>query len=262
MYFNNFFNYIKKRPRKIQNNIIPLFLQDSFFIVKGMIKFFSLYYILSIIFIPSLSPTTSMMPTLYANEWILYSSISYRIMPLLFLPTAYKDYWSKLVLYQHSSPKRGQVVLANYPNLAIPVGKRIIGLPGENIKIKGGMVYINDRPLEQNFLYKTEIMYNDQLLPFDVFEEKINNVSYKVFYSKIRDTKYEEEFNIAPGCYFVMGDNRDNSMDSRVYGPIKEQDIIGNAIMVLFRNENIRTLNLQWIKHIDWSRIFTWIQVI
>ena len=102
--------------------------------------------------------------------------------------------------YRLASPRRGQIVIFDYPRDVSQVYvKRVVGLPGETVSIAGGQVFINGRPLAEP--YKTFAAHGD--MPARA---------------------------VAPGEYFVMGDNRDVSDDSRYWGDLPRRDIIGRAV--------------------------------
>ncbi len=121
----------------------------------------------------------SMEPNFYSKEYLIVDEISYRFHP----------------------PQRGEVVVLRNPqNLSQFYIKRIIGLPGERIKMLNGTVYINDTELKETYLssvYATQASMPEQTL--------------------------------AQGEYFVMGDNRANSLDSRILGPVPANDLIGRV---------------------------------
>lgn len=111
------------------------------------------------------------------------------------------------ISYRMGLPKRGDVVVFQSPkNADIDFIKRVIGLPGERIKIKGGKVYINDSVLDESKYLGPEISTGPESF---LFENQV--------------------FNIPSGKYFVMGDNRPGSSDSRDFGPVIPKEFIGKV---------------------------------
>lgn len=118
------------------------------------------------------------------------------------------------LLYNFSAPKRGDVIVFRYPgNHSVFYIKRIIGLPGETVSIYHGAVTI--------------ISDNGEKITLD--EPYIVN----------EDATYTKDVPLNPGEYFVMGDNRPNSSDSRTWGPLPEKDIIGRVDLRLLPISNI-----------------------
>ena len=117
--------------------------------------------------------------------------------------------------YWFSDPKRGDIVIFENPDYYEKGSlasdkyfvKRVIGLPGESIRYVDNTLYINDKKIDETYL-------KDKTDDFDLQE---------LGYDRIPDD-----------CYFVLGDNRDNSSDSRVIGPVKKSQIEGSASLVLF----------------------------
>lgn len=108
-----------------------------------------------------------------------------------------------IMAYKLTLPKRGDIVVFKLPDRNEFLIKRVIGLPGEIILIANGQVFINGIPLEEPYIYSSSIT---DLGPF----------------------------RIPQGKYFVMGDSRHNSEDSRIWGPIDLRNILGRADFVVF----------------------------
>lgn len=139
-------------------------------------------------------PSTSMEPTLVPGERVLVAKF----------------------LYRFTDPQRGDVVVFRYPidrrkNLI----KRIVGLPGEQVKIAEGKVFINGEPLTG-----------------DLFRRTYYDVGY-----------YGQGERVIPeGYYFVLGDNSENSDDSRFWGYVPRQNILGRAFLVYWPPHRVRIL--------------------
>lgn len=111
------------------------------------------------------------------------------------------------VLYRFTLPKRGDVVIFKSPkNKDVDYIKRVIGLPGETIRLEGGMFYINDVPLIEHYDYNKPVFGESYMHEGD-------------------------EIVIPEGQYFLIGDNRPGSSDSREFGPVPLEDFIGKAFL-------------------------------
>jgi signal peptidase I len=111
------------------------------------------------------------------------------------------------IVYKFQEPKRGEVVIFKSPrNKEIDYIKRVIGLPGETIVLKSSSFYINDQILPEPYLESTVITSAGAFLTEGV------------------------PFTVPDGTYFVCGDNRPHSSDSREFGPIPVEDFIGKAL--------------------------------
>lgn len=169
-------------------------------------------------------PSGAMIPTLLVGDHILVNKYNYRI---------------------NNTPlrevKRGDVVVFLYPNSEndpskneIYYIKRIVGLPGDSIDIEGRNLIINGEkiPLEFIGIFKDE--RNGER--FDEYNEKLSDKEHRVIYRKGRESTNRGTFipinEIPDGYVFVMGDNRDNSQDSRFWGFVPMGNITGKAILI------------------------------
>src|SRR6056300_273130 len=182
-------------------------------------------------------PSGSMMPTLIAGDFISVNKFSYGLR----LPV-----FNKLI-FQTGSPQRGDVFVFHYPkDPSIDYIKRVIGLPGDTIRYDNKKLFINNQALPQSFLGNYEYQLNADLsLKAKEFLETNNNLSHSIL---IHDIPSETiEFIVPEGHYFAMGDNRDNSSDSRVWGFVPDHLLVGKAFVI-------------WLNFNDFNRMGSWIK--
>ncbi|MBI4850791.1 MAG: signal peptidase I [Acidobacteria bacterium] len=150
----------------------------------------------------------------------------------------------------HRPIKRGDVIVFKYPNdPTTNYVKRVIGLPGETIEMKGNSIFINGKELAEQYVLADQPL-GDPYAPLEVVnvKEAPLGASYKAYYSyeydpaeavmekSLAGQKFaiEAPFQIPPDHYFAMGDNRDNSQDSRYWGTVPRQNIVGRAWVVYY----------------------------
>ena len=183
-------------------------------------------------------PSESMLPTLLVGDYLFVAKYSYgysrHSLPFSDrLPTINGRLFSR-------PPRRGDVAVFKLPrDDSTDYIKRIIGLPGDRVAVRGGILYINDEPVQRQ---RVEDFYYREGYPIPQFRETLaNGVSYKTL--DLTPTGPHDNtrvFAIPPGHYFVMGDNRDNSLDSRVdrrrsgVGLVPEDNLVGRAEFLFF----------------------------
>ncbi|WP_208441428.1 signal peptidase I [Bartonella raoultii] len=214
----------------------------------------------TVFFQPFSIPSGSMRPTLLVGDYLFVSKYAYGYshFSLPFSPPLFSGrLWA-------SQPQRGDVVVFRLPSdPKIDYIKRVVGLPGDRIQVRQGVLYINDEAVSRQFMGKinnfdiTEVNY-----PVDVYRETLSNgVSYDTldlaFIPKVDDTKV---FEVPAGHYFMMGDNRDNSDDSRLdVGYVPEENLIGRASVIFFSISNGSSAwqIWRWPFDIRWNRLFS-----
>jgi len=212
------------------------------------------------LFQPFTIPSGSMMPTLLVGDYIFVNKFAYGYskysMP--FSP----DLFSGRIL--GSEPKRGDVVVFRFPpNPDVDYIKRVIGLPGDRIQVKNDILYINGQavPREPHGTFSSD--YSQE--PGDniaVYSERLPDTG------KVYDTldlspnsrgDNTQEYVVPPGHYFMMGDNRDNSDDSRFdVGYVPAENLIGRASIIFFslgHDTSFREV-WKWPTNMRWDRIF------
>lgn len=146
--------------------------------------------------------------------------------------------------------KRGDLIVFRYPaDPGTYYLARVIGLPGETLELRGRNLFIDDKPLmEQRVTVK-----RDGLFDSDHLEELSSegSGSYRVFYETNDDSVLQDEttkgpFRISADQYFVMGDNRDNSEDSRYRGTVPSELIFGKPFMIYWSTNERPGGNVRW----------------
>jgi signal peptidase I len=171
-------------------------------------------------------PSGSMLPTLQIGDHLLVNKFIYGIR----LPFA------GTVLVPIKEPKRGDIIVFRFPrDRSTDYIKRVIGLPGDKLEIRDKVLSINDRPIDDPHAHFTSA----QVLPGDISPK--DNLGPIV---------------VPPGKYFVMGDNRDNSSDSRFWGFVDDADILGKA-MIIYWSWDIDEplLSVDRFASIRWDRL-------
>ncbi|RZA09044.1 MAG: signal peptidase I [Proteobacteria bacterium] len=133
-------------------------------------------------------------------------------------------------------PRAGEVVIFRYPrDENIVYIKRIVGLPGDAIQIKGGKVYVNEKLLPQNPSEEIYAGTGEDLGALSLLEENLGGHTYKIL--RAREATPLSDFGpatVLPGSYFVLGDNRDRSSDSRIWGFVPAAKILGRPAYVAY----------------------------
>lgn len=168
-------------------------------------------------------PSGSMMPTLLHGDFILVNKFSYGIR----LPVTHKKIWGD------DLPERGDVVVFRFPDKPhLDYIKRVVGLPGDKLIYKNKQLYVNGTEVEQTPAGTFFGQGRDSAENNDkVKSEQLFGVEHKIL---IDPNKFfpNGEWVVPDGQYFVMGDNRDNSNDSRFWGTVPEENLVGKAFMI------------------------------
>ncbi|MGO4565163.1 signal peptidase I [Rhizobium sp. 2YAF20] len=213
----------------------------------------------TVLFQPFTIPSGSMMPTLLVGDYIFVNKFAYGYskysMP--FSP----DIFSGRIFA--SEPKRGDVVVFRFPpNPDVDYIKRLVGLPGDHIQVKEGILYINGKavPRQPDGSFTSDY----KLDPGDdvpVYKEVLDNgKTYDTLdQSPVSRGDNTREFIVPEGHYFMMGDNRDNSLDSRFdVGYVPAENLVGRASVIFFSLGNDTSFReiWKWPTNMRWDRIF------
>jgi signal peptidase I len=200
-------------------------------------------------------PSGSMMPTLLVGDFVLVNKFAYGLR----LPV------TNTKILDTGEPKRGDIAVFRYPlNPKEDYIKRIVGLPGDTIKVVGEQVYVDGKPAPQTLIgsyhgtdgTSLRMEENPNMSPVDLYTEDLAGIRHQVLHFG-----YIEPYNcmgsggtpaanggcewkVPKGHYFAMGDNRDDSEDSRFWGFVPERNLAGKAFFI-------------WFSLADWHRIGT-----
>ena len=180
------------------------------------------------IFEPFRVPSNSMMPTLLTGDFIVVNKFDYGFR----LPI------TNTKLVEFSKPNRGDVIVFRYPNYEKNPGysgvdfiKRIVAIPGDVISYSDDQLVINDKAIEiKNIGPYIGVDSGKSMNNYKLAQEFISALPHEILINPNRRSKGIPEITIPEGHYFVMGDNRSHSSDSRFWGFVPEEYIIGRAI--------------------------------
>lgn len=251
-------NNIKKKKGKIREYIEAL-------VTAVLIAF----VIRSFIIEPFKIPSSSMVPTLMIGDHIFVNKFIYGLRPP----------FTKKHFFQYRTPRRGEVIVFIYPeDESKDFIKRVVGLPGDRIEIKGEDIFVNGEMVKKEPIYvepssddKRVLLVKNKGWPkdlpyvpgwqnIDFFKEKLGSIEHLVQYEKNVYYRPMGHFmrenngiiTVPEGKLFCMGDNRDNSSDGREWGFVPMENIKGKAMFVWLSLDN----DNGWLR---WKRFGSWI---
>lgn len=215
----------------------------SFFPVIALV-----FFLRSFLYEPFKIPSSSMVPTLQVGDLILVNKFTYGIR----LPILNK----KIIEVNH--PQRGDVMVFRYPkDMSLDYIKRVIGVPGDKIVYRNKRLTINGKAISYkqlpDYLDEEHLNYSQEFLEYlPGVEHKVLNDEQAPSYVPNPDPFPRHELctydvegfacTVPPGNYFMMGDNRDNSLDSRYWGFVPDQNIVGKAFFVWMNLGNLKRI--------------------
>jgi signal peptidase I len=172
----------------------------------------------SFLYEPFRIPSSSLEPTLLMGDFILVNKFDYGVR----LPILHKK------LTEGDKPKRGDIIVFRWPpNPSYDFIKRVIGLPGDHISYVNKELTINGNKIPQTVLEAN----NNQREISDKLENLLG-IKHHIYINSEKESRDYQDIVVPEGMYFVMGDNRDDSADSRFWGFVPENNIIGKAVLV------------------------------
>lgn len=208
------------RPATLPREPLLVEYARSFFPVLALVL-----VLRSFIFEPFRIPSGSMMPTLLIGDFILVNKYAYGVR----LPVVHTK------ILDIGEPQRGDIAVFRYPrNPKLDYIKRIVGLPGDRIAYYNKTLFINGQPVQMESLgyYHPEGEAQPDRGLLEV-KEQLGDIEHRILISAGKPG-YDGEYVVPEGQYFAVGDNRDNSNDSRYWGFVPEENLVGKAVMIWF----------------------------
>ncbi|MFT5703686.1 MAG: signal peptidase I [Rickettsiales bacterium] len=209
----------------------------------------------SFLFEPFHIPSSSMKPTLLIGDYIFVSKYSYGYSKYSF-PFAPNLFSGRIFA---SKPERGDVAVFRLPSdPKINYIKRVMGLPGDKIQVTDGQVFINEKSIPKEYL---DNFIDEDGRELQRFAETLPSGKEIAVLDETTDAPQDNTgvYIVPEGHYFMMGDNRDNSQDSRflnAVGYIPEENLIGKARIVFFSDSKPFWQFWNWYGNIRWDRVF------
>ncbi len=202
--------------------------QKEFFVIEYSKSFFPVLLLVlllrSFAFEPFRIPTGSMKPTLLEGDFILVNKFRYGLR----LPISSSKFFSI------SKPERGDVIVFRHAS-GKDLIKRVVGVSGDRIQYINEKLYINEKEVKQAYSGNTvDIDVSGFVAPVELYKEVLDpQVTHDIYLHQNKNVNYGYKFTdvkVPQNSYFVMGDNRNNSEDSRFWGFVDDKDLLGVAV--------------------------------
>jgi signal peptidase I len=200
----------------VQDGLLTLLKSVAEIVIAAM-------FLVTFVVQPFRIPSESMEPTLKVGDFFLADKQSYApggVLGGLVLPPA--------------RVRRGDLVVFHYPvDARLHLVKRVVGLPGDRIRMRGGRVLVNGQVLGEPYAFYSASRPNGFRDDFPSMLEADPNVDLR-WWIEMRRSMRDEEMVVPPNEYFVLGDNRNDSEDSRYWGFVPRSAIVGRPLLVYF----------------------------
>jgi len=207
----------KKRAADSAEPVIVEYSKSFFPVILAV------FLIRSFIVEPFKIPSGSMMPTLLAGDFILVNKFTYGLrVPIL-----------NNTFVELNKPERGDVVVFHFPpDPSIDYIKRIVGVPGDKIAYRNKQLFVNGEPVDMKLVGDYQYVASGlNMITSKLYTEQLGKVSHAVLLDE-DSISIDGETEVPAGHYFAMGDNRDNSKDSRSWGFVPDDNLVGKAFMI------------------------------
>jgi len=210
--------FLAPKRKNSQAKKVPLVIDyaRSFFPILLLV-----FSVRSFAYEPFRIPSGSLKPTLLIGDFILVNKFDYGVR----LPVTHTK------LFSNNEPRHGDIVVFREPPTETrDLIKRVIGVPGDHVSYKNKVLTINGKEMPQTFeKYTTD--EEDGQGPWEVVQKQENlfGINHSIYQIPDRNSAGDFDVDVPEGKYFMMGDNRDDSADSRVWGFLPEENIVGRA---------------------------------
>ena len=226
-------------------------LQETVEIVKTVVYALLIALVLRIfLFQPFTIPSASMKPNLQVGDYVVTTKFTYGYSKhsIPFAPPLFKG---RILAGQ---PKPGDIIVFNVPYSHKDLIKRLVGLPGDRVRVQDGVVFVNGKPLQRVYEGQGAVgaCPNPEAIPRIYRETNAIGRSYVTYDCGVGPLDTTEEVLVPEGHYFMMGDNRDNSLDSRVIaeaggaGLVPAENLVGKAQIILLSWDEEASLFKPW----------------
>ena len=227
------------RPRRIRQSESGVTLRMPL-VVEYSRAFFpvilAVFLLRAFIVEPFRIPSGSMLPSLFIGDFILVSKSSYGIkLPIL-----------KTQIVPLGNPERGDVMVFRFPrNPKTNFIKRVIGTPGDVVSYHNKRLSINGEPLPLESVELLDWPTEDQDCRVKTFLEQVDTSAHTILIDTLRSSS-SMRVKVPQGHYFVMGDNRDHSNDSRYWGFVPKEFVVGKAFFIWFSWDSAGGGGVNW----------------
>ena len=186
----------------------------------------------------------SMMNTLLINDLMFVNRLKY---------SSNIPFTSEEII-RYNDPKKGDIVVFKFPIDGRPFVKRCVGVPGDTIEVKHKVLYINGKTYDEPFAVHNDMREYpslQEIVPYEISQDDYQRIWESGDFYSNRHISIAARDNFGPvvvpeGCYFMMGDNRDNSDDSRFWGPLEREYVIGTPFFYYFSFDKTKPIWKIW----------------
>lgn len=248
-------NFFKKKSSQDLPNRVPKKESWGSFFGTLIIALICAGVVRSFFYEPFHIPSSSMKSNLLVGDYIFVAKYSYGYSKYSF-PFSPNLFEGRIMA---SKPQRGDVVVFRLPsNPSINYIKRLIGFPGDKVQVTNGQLFINEQAVPKEYL---DDFTDDDGAKMQRFIESLPEGKRIKVLDQSPDAPQDNTgiYTVPEGHYFMMGDNRDNSQDSRflnAVGYVPEENIVGEAKIIFFSDEQPFWQIWNWSTSVRWKRIF------